>query len=130
MNIFERATRLKLRFESGKGLISIEELWQLSLEDLDAIAKKVNKKLKDEGEESFITTKTPRNTTLELELSVLKHIIKTKIDERDHAKLRAEKKTEAEFLKGLLLEKKTDQLKGLTPKQIENRIKQLENEGA
>lgn len=41
-NIFEFATRNKVRF-SFKGLISVEDLWDLSLTNLDSIYKELNK---------------------------------------------------------------------------------------
>ena len=53
MNIFERATRMSLRF-NFKGLISVEDLWDLSLQDLDSIYKILNSKLKQSSEESLL----------------------------------------------------------------------------
>jgi hypothetical protein len=126
MNIFENATRSKLRFDSAKGQLTIEDLWDLSLPSLDIVAKAVYKKLKDETEVSFIEKKSSTNTELELKLTIVKYIIKTKMDEAEIAKIKAEKKTQVEFLKNLLVEKKADQMKGMTAKQIENQIKALE----
>jgi hypothetical protein len=126
MNIFENANRSKLRFDSAKGQLSIEDLWDLSLPSLDIVAKTVYKKLKDETEVSFIEKKSSTNTELELKLTIVKYIIKTKMDEAEIAKIKAEKKTQVEFLKNLLVEKKADQMKGMTAKQIESQIKALE----
>jgi hypothetical protein len=126
MNIFENANRSKLRFDSAKGQLSIEDLWDLSLPSLDIVAKTVYKKLKDETEVSFIEKKSSTNTELELKLTIVKYIIKTRMDEAEIAKIKAEKKTQVEFLKNLLVEKKADQMKGMTAKQIENQIKALE----
>ena len=63
MNLFEIATRKKLRFPSLKGELSAEQLWDLPLSsrvglDLDNIAKAVNKDLKAEEEDSFVKTST------------------------------------------------------------------------
>jgi hypothetical protein len=51
MNIFEQATRRAIRFESAKGDLSVEQLWDLPLQsrnqfDLDTVAKTVNRQLK------------------------------------------------------------------------------------
>ena len=55
-NIFEVATREKFRF-NFKGLISVEDLWVLSVENLDFIFKGLNKELKQVNEESLLNTK-------------------------------------------------------------------------
>jgi hypothetical protein len=46
-NLFERATRLKLRFSTNKNEITVEDLWELPLQsktgfDLDNVAKRAN----------------------------------------------------------------------------------------
>ena len=66
MNIFERASKQKLRFGTGRGLLSVEEVWELSLTALDALARRVNKELKETDDESFIDAKTTVNTELNL----------------------------------------------------------------
>ena len=38
-NLFEMATRSKLRFPSTKGELSVEDLWDLSDKDLDVVYK-------------------------------------------------------------------------------------------
>lgn len=53
MEIFERAARLKLRFETKKGQLSAEDLWDLPLSsttertNLNSIAISLHQKLKD-----------------------------------------------------------------------------------
>lgn len=126
--MFEKASRLKLRFTTGRGEATIEELWDLSLTSLNELAKSVNKKLKEETEESFIDTKSRKSTELELKLEILKHVISVKLKERDDAKVKADKKSEVEFLENLLAEKKIDELKGQSKEEIESRLAALKAE--
>ena len=53
-NLFEVAARKKYRFDSQKGLLSVEELWDLPLQStksvsLDSIAIALNKEIKALG---------------------------------------------------------------------------------
>lgn len=43
INMFEIATKNKYRYPFNKGLITTEDLWNLSLKDLDNIFKVLNK---------------------------------------------------------------------------------------
>lgn len=87
MNIFEQASRLKLRFSTNRGDLTVEQLWDLPLQsktqfDLDSIAKAVYQDLKGRGEESFVATSTdPMKGRLELMLEILKHVIHAKQEE-------------------------------------------------
>lgn len=88
MNIFESATKKKLRFPSTAGLLSTEDLWDLPLlggkrntPNLDDIAKHLNSKIKEAQEESFVQKPSSVSSELKLQFDVVKHIIDVKIEE-------------------------------------------------
>ena len=63
-NIFEEATRYKYRFPF-KGMISVEDLWDLKLQDLDSVFKLLNKEKKQSDEESLLQVKSEADQELE-----------------------------------------------------------------
>lgn len=89
MNIFEKAVRIKLRVESNRGLLTVEDLWDLKIEELDGLYRKFKKEARDAEEESLIN---PVNVDerLTLKIEVLKHIVTVKLEEREAASKRAE----------------------------------------
>lgn len=125
-NLFLEASRRKLRFETNKGQLSTEDLWDLSLTNLDTLAKAVNKKLKEDSEESFITVRSKTNTELNLKLEILVFIIRTKQEEQEAAKNRLAKQAELSTLKELLANKKMQELSNLTPEELQAKIAALE----
>ena len=84
MNIFEYATRNKVRFPF-KGMISVEDLWDLSLANLDSIYKTLNKQVKQSEEESLLSTKASVDTELEVQIAIVKHIVSVKLTEKEAA---------------------------------------------
>lgn len=131
MNIFEQATRRAIRFESAKGDLSVEQLWDLPLQsrnqfDLDTIAKTVNRQLNAVTEESFVSVReNPAKETLSLKLEIVKHIISVRLQEAEEARNRANKASEKEKLLRLLDEKQNEALRALTPEEIQERLKAL-----
>ena len=87
MNIFEQASRLKLRFTVGNGTIVTEDLWDIPLTNqrntwsLDGIAKSLHKALKEMDEVSFVETVRKGDTTLQLKFDIVKHIIDVRLAE-------------------------------------------------
>ncbi len=85
--MFEQASKLKIRYTSNKGLLTVEDLWDLPLTtkkpngvSLDTLAQSVNCTLKATANESFVVTPTSTiNTILELQLNIIKHIIAVKM---------------------------------------------------
>lgn len=132
MNIFERAARGKLRFNSTIGLLGTEQLWELPLvskgdrPNLDAMARAVFLELKGLEEGSFVEVKPdPRKADLELRLELLKHVIAVKLElkaEAEKAVANAERKRK---LLGALAAKEESELVGLTKEQIEAEIAKL-----
>lgn len=130
MSIFEQASRLKLRFASVKGELTIEHLWDLPLQsktsfDLDTVAKAVARDLKAVTEESFVVETSPANTVLILKLDVVKHIIAVRLAENAAATNRSARSAERQKLLGILADKQDESLKNLTPEQIQKRLDEL-----
>lgn len=132
-NIFEYATRNKLRFASIRGELSVEQLWDVPLRsrddfNLNAVAKTVNKALKEISEESFVeTTKTVAHTRLETALEIVKYVIETMLAEEETAKKRAANKQEKEKLLAILAEKQAGKLSELSEKELQKRIAALDD---
>lgn len=109
-NIFEQASKQKLRFASSRGQITTEDLWDLSLEDLDTIAKTLNKQVKESSEESFIKKQTTADRKATLKLEVVVSIINTKLEEQEKRKSAAERKEKRDKIIELIANKEKDAL--------------------
>lgn len=83
--MFELATRTKMRFPF-KGMISVEDLWDLSVKELDNIFKTLNAQAKKSQEESLLATKTQEDEILSTQIEIVKHIVSTKLNEAEAAK--------------------------------------------
>jgi hypothetical protein len=131
-SIFQYATRNKLRFPSGRGELTVEQLWDVPLRssndfNLDVIAKTINKALKEASEESFVnSTRSPAQTRLEIMLQIAKHVIITKLEEERLAEKRAANKKEREKLLEILAEKQEGKLSKLSETELRRRIEALE----
>jgi len=85
-DMFAYASKRKLRFDTTKGQISTEDLWDLELTNsrpnqssLDSIAIALNKQIKDTGEvTSFVTNVTSENKELKTKFAIVLHIIEQK----------------------------------------------------
>jgi len=96
MNIFERAAREKVRF-GFRGIIATEDLWDLSMGDLDEIFKQANILLKDRNGEGLIkdTSKNTFSGTLQLQVDLVRYVFEEKqkmANEAEAKILRMEKK--------------------------------------
>ena len=89
MNIFEKAIRIKLRVESNRGLLTVEDLWDLKVEELDTLYRKFKKEARDAEEESLINP-VKADERLNLKIEVLKHVVTVKLAEREAATKRAD----------------------------------------
>jgi hypothetical protein len=131
MSMFEKATRLKLRFASNKGDLTVENLWELPLQsrtgfDLDNVAKAANNELKSLSEESFVsTTNNPAKNLAQLKLDIVKRVIEVKIAENEEQRNAAQKSAERQRLLEALNNSEQQELQKLTPDEIRKRLAEL-----
>jgi hypothetical protein len=132
-NIFQYATRTKLRFPSVKGLLTVEDLWDVPLRskddfNLNAMFKAANKAWKDINEENYVdNTRTPEHTRRETVLEVVKYVIDTKLAEEEAEKTRTARKQEKEKLLKILAEKQGGKLSDLSERELKKRIEALDD---
>ena len=129
-NMFEEASRLKLRFNSTKGMATGEDLWDLPLlsrtgVDLDSLAKSLNKAVKESGEESFVLKKNEINSILELKFEIVKRVIEVKIEEAEARDKAADNKAKKEHIMSIIADKESDDLKGKSIKDLKKLIGEL-----
>ncbi|MBN7759739.1 hypothetical protein JYP52_01205 [Nitratireductor aquibiodomus] len=130
MNIFETATRKKLRFPSNKGELTAEQLWDLPLTSLDTIARQINQDLKAVSEEGFINVKPdPRKPDLETKLEVLKHIIAVRLKAVEDAKSASARSEKRRKLAEALANKEEQDLAQLSKEEILKQLEELDTEG-
>ena len=130
-NLFQIATRRKMRFTSIRGLMSAEDLWEIPLRskdgfNLNEIAKEANRKVKAADEESFVDVdSTPESRVVEMALAVVMQVIEVMLDEEKTQKKAAENAKERQKLLRILAEKKVGALSDLSVAELEKRINDL-----
>lgn len=122
--MFEKAARMKLRFDF-RGSVSVEDLWDMPVRDLDGIFKVLNVKSKTQQEESLLDTRNREDVIVALKIDIVKHIVKVKLQERDEYKESTERRARKGKLMAILEEKQDAALHEFSPEQLQKLIKEL-----
>ena len=124
-NIFEYAVRNKVRFPF-KGMISVEDLWDLSLANLDSIYKILNKQVKQSEEESLLNTKTDVDTELEIQIAIVKHIVSVKLAEQEAREKAAAKKAYKQKIMAIIAAKEDEALQNTSLDKLKEMLDNLD----
>lgn len=109
-NIFEMATRNKYRFPY-KGMISVEDLWDLNQTQLDSIYKALNKEVKANQEDSLMFSQTQTDLDLQAKIEIVRHIYTTKEQDAARRTAAAENAEKKRRILEILEQKQEDSLK-------------------
>ena len=123
-NIFEYASRNKVRFPF-KGMISVEDLWDLSLTNLDSIYKTLNKQVKQSEEESLLSTKASVDTELEVQIAIVKHIVSVKLAEKEAAEKASAKKSQKQKIMSIIATKQDEALQNSSIDDLKKMLDEL-----
>jgi hypothetical protein len=125
---FIQASKGKLRFTTSRGQITVEDLWSLSLRDLDTLGQKV---IAESGPtvSSLLTNPDPKVNTAkkenDLRLEIIKTIIGIKEAENSAALAAAGNRRRKEMLQEILESKKIESLGGKSIAELEAEIASL-----
>lgn len=121
--MYKNASQQKLRFQTNKGALSVEQLWDLSLTDLDTLAVSLEAEHKESGKKSFLTKSSAKDKTAKLKFDVVLDILNTKVDEQQAASEAKEIREHNKKILGLIADKQDESLKGKSVKQLEAMLK-------
>ena len=126
--MFEEASRIKLRFETDRGNVSTEDLWDLPLTcdngvSLDELAKAANRAIRESEEESFVVKQTNKNAVLALKLDIIKRIIDVRLEMVAAQEMEVERKAKKQRIIEVIADKQDDNLKR---KSVANLTKMLD----
>lgn len=119
MDNFKEASKVKLRFPTSKGILTTEQLWDLSLADLNQTAVSLDEALKKSKGKSFLEKRTTTDKVVKLQFDVVLDVLQTKQADADAAKEAKDNKEHNQKILGLINEKKDGELKGKSVKQLE-----------
>ena len=122
--MFEVAVRNKFRFPF-KGVISVEDLLDLSVQQLDGIFKTLKSQEKKAQEESLLDTRTPEDEALKTKIDIIRYIVGVKLDEAKQAERAKENHDQKQKILGILAEKQDADLRNKTPEELQAMLNQL-----
>lgn len=125
LNIFEYAVRNKLRFPF-RGMIGVEDLWDLRVEDLDKIFKLLNLQVKQQQEESLLGEKSKEDAVLDIQIQIVRYIVKVKLEEREAREKAFAKREQKQKIMSILANKKDEVLRNRSIDELEQMLADLD----
>lgn len=125
MDNFKQASRLKLRFSTSLGLLTVEQLWDLSQTQLSNAIKAAKKVLKKENDDELAFLEDTKTVDIEnqLRFDILKDIYLTKKTEAEELRNAADVKAYNQKILALIAEKQEGELKGKSIAELEAMLK-------
>lgn len=123
MSIFEKASKLKLRFALN-GSCTTEDLWDFSKETLAELEVKLQENVEKQGKTNRFAKKNGKLAVEELKLAIVSQIIDTKVAEEEESAHATQKKAKRDEILALIAAKQKD---SLAQKSIEDLQKELES---
>lgn len=125
INLFEMATRKKFRFPF-KGMISVEDLWDLSVQNLDTVFKALNAESKQAKEESLLAVKSDEDTILDAKIAIVKHIVNVKQAEAVQRQQAVAMREQKRKLQELIANKQDAELQGKSIEELQAMLSALD----
>jgi hypothetical protein len=130
MDIFEKAARRKLRFETQQGMLSVEDLWDLPLTsktraNLDSLACAVYKRIEQSERMSFVAEAKPADSDAILALDILKRVIAVKQNEAAEAAARREMGKQKEKIMEIIERKEDQKLESASVEELRAMVRGL-----
>lgn len=124
-NMFEVATRTKMRFPF-KGMISVEDLWDLSVQNLDKVFKTLNSQKKEAQEESLLNVKSSEDEVLDTQIEIVKYIVGVKLEEQVTRVKAAENKEKKQKIMALMAKKDDEAMENMSKEDLQKLLDELE----
>lgn len=120
-DLFKIATKKKYRF-SYKGQVTVEDLWELSVEELDKIYKNLKSLQKNASEESLLQTVTKEDKELNNKIEIIKTIVTDKLAAKDRAMKAASQRAQNQRILEIMADKQDAALKEKSIEELQDML--------
>lgn len=124
MDKFEIAVRNKYRFPF-KGVISVEDLWDLNMSDLDKVYKSLNAQKKQSEEDSLMSTRNAESDELQTKIDIVKHVYTSKVIEKENREKAAENYAKRQRIMQIIANKQDAALENMSEDELKAMLAQL-----
>lgn len=121
--MYAKATRLKLRWATSRGVLTTEDLWDLSLQNLNQLAKSLKKEIKVQDEEDFLEEIKEEDTVLKIKFDIVLDILNIKKQEYKNSKEAAFNKEYNQKILGIIAAKENEALANKSIDELKAMIK-------
>lgn len=123
--MYKEIIRSKARFNTVKGLLTVEELWDLSVADLNTLVVSLEEQYNASKGKTYLRVKSKKDKSLKLMFDVALDVLNTKLDEQEVARNASDVKAEEQKLLSLLAKKREAALEELSEEEIKAKLKDL-----
>ncbi len=117
--MYKQLIKDRTRFVTAKGELSLEQLFTLSINELDTLAVSLQDAYdKSNNKKSFIERKTTKDKTLKIQLDVVLDILQDKLEEAEVAKVKAENKLRNAKIREMIANKQDAALESKSIKEL------------
>lgn len=124
MDIFATATRNKYRFPH-RGMLTVEDLWDLPLSQLDQVFKSLNADVKQAQEESLMATPNAEDTELFTKIEIVRFIFDAKRAEAETRKAAAASAEKRQRILEVLAKKQDKALEDMSEDELVQMLNNL-----
>ena len=119
MDNFKQASKQGLRIVTTRGALSVEQLWSLTLSELDTLAVLLESAYKDSKGKSFLEKRTTKDLGIKLQFDIVLEVLQTKVEEEAALTQAREDKEHNQKIIELIAKKKDGELEGKSIKELE-----------
>ena len=129
MNIFAKASKIKLRFNTAHGTLSVEQLWDLKQPKLAVVIKNLREEIKKadinaDSELAFLDQDTSEaDKILQLKFELAKAVWQYKQDDIEAAKNKAADKEHNQKILGMIKKKQDAALEDMSIEELKAMLK-------
>ena len=123
--MFKQASKMKLRFETSRGILSAEQLWDLKQSTLSTSIKHVKEILKKANDDdlAFLVDEQVVDVENQLRFDILKDVYLSKKKEAEERRNAANIKEHNEKILSIIADKQDDSLKDMSIEELQSQLK-------
>ena len=105
----------------------MEDLWDLSVTELDKVFKTLNSQRKQSQEESLLNTKSKEDEITDVQIAIIKHIVDVKLAEKEAREKAAENKVKKQKIMAIMAARDEKALENASDEDLQKMLAELED---